>query len=176
MQGGPHWGGWGRGAWGPHHFYRMQRGPSRLLWFFIGGLAATWWIRRKDMKRLEEAGFFDRHRGNFCGARAAAIAAAAGQGPSQGQAVEQVPAQYPSAAHAQVHGGQGPSGGQIQGAPQQQQQPEVPAAPWGWDSSSGWRWQANWGTPPAEEDWDQEKAKLKQLAGQATDAVSAYLH
>jgi hypothetical protein len=33
----PHWYG------APYH-----RGPSRLLWFIFGGLAATWWIKRKE--------------------------------------------------------------------------------------------------------------------------------
>lgn len=35
----------------PYHFHHMagfHRGPSRILWFFLGGLAATWWIKRKD--------------------------------------------------------------------------------------------------------------------------------
>jgi hypothetical protein len=30
------------------HHYRRFRHPSRLLWFIIGGVAATWYIKRKE--------------------------------------------------------------------------------------------------------------------------------
>ncbi|KDR80503.1 hypothetical protein GALMADRAFT_240790 [Galerina marginata CBS 339.88] len=33
------------------HMGHWHRGPSRLLWFFFGGLAATWWIKHKDADR-----------------------------------------------------------------------------------------------------------------------------
>lgn len=32
----------------PYH-HHWHRGPSRILWFFIGAASATFWIKRKDM-------------------------------------------------------------------------------------------------------------------------------
>ncbi|KAF8074898.1 hypothetical protein FPV67DRAFT_603475 [Lyophyllum atratum] len=31
---------------GPH--WHWHRGPSRLIWFFIGAATATWWIKHKE--------------------------------------------------------------------------------------------------------------------------------
>lgn len=33
-----------------HHGLRYWRGPSRLLWFFLGAGAATFWIKRKECR------------------------------------------------------------------------------------------------------------------------------
>ncbi|KAF9054365.1 hypothetical protein BJ165DRAFT_1438287 [Panaeolus papilionaceus] len=40
------------GHW--HHFRHpfMYRGPSRLLWFAIGAVTASWFIKRKDERRV----------------------------------------------------------------------------------------------------------------------------
>ncbi|KDQ15444.1 hypothetical protein BOTBODRAFT_31775 [Botryobasidium botryosum FD-172 SS1] len=40
----------------PHmQYYRGGRGPSRIVWFILGGLATAWWLRAKDMKREARA-------------------------------------------------------------------------------------------------------------------------
>jgi len=33
-----------------HHF---RRGPRRFVWFILGGLAATWWMKHKEMRTHE---------------------------------------------------------------------------------------------------------------------------
>lgn len=46
--------------YGPH-LRRFGRGPSRLLWFILGGVAASWWIKHKEMRTHERyAGFCHR--------------------------------------------------------------------------------------------------------------------
>ena len=36
-----------------HHFYR---GPSRLIWFILGGVTTAWWIKHKEIR--EHNGYF----------------------------------------------------------------------------------------------------------------------
>jgi hypothetical protein len=31
--------------------YRYHRGPRRIFWFFLGGLAATLWLKGKEKER-----------------------------------------------------------------------------------------------------------------------------
>ncbi|KAG9016097.1 hypothetical protein FRB93_011571 [Tulasnella sp. JGI-2019a] len=33
--------------------HRFRRGPSRLLWFVIGGVAVSWWMKAKERKAAE---------------------------------------------------------------------------------------------------------------------------
>jgi len=35
------------------HFHYFRRGPSRLIWFVLGGVAASWWIKHKEMRTHE---------------------------------------------------------------------------------------------------------------------------
>lgn len=35
-----------------HHMGRFHRGPSRLLWFVLGGLTATWWYKHKEADKV----------------------------------------------------------------------------------------------------------------------------
>jgi len=35
----------------PYHHFR--RGPRRLIWFILGGVAATWWMKHKEMRTHE---------------------------------------------------------------------------------------------------------------------------
>jgi len=35
----------------PYHHFR--RGPRRLIWFILGGVAATWWMKHKEMRSHE---------------------------------------------------------------------------------------------------------------------------
>ena len=31
------------------YYYHFHRGPSRILWFILGGVTAAWWMKRKEM-------------------------------------------------------------------------------------------------------------------------------
>jgi len=35
------------------HFRYFRRGPSRIVWFILGGAAASWWIKHKEMRTHE---------------------------------------------------------------------------------------------------------------------------
>jgi len=34
--------------YGPGAHWQWYRGPSRLIWFFVGAATATWWIKHKE--------------------------------------------------------------------------------------------------------------------------------
>ncbi|KAF8586377.1 hypothetical protein K439DRAFT_1631795 [Ramaria rubella] len=35
----------------PYPMYHYHRGPRRIFWFFLGGLAATLWLKHKEKER-----------------------------------------------------------------------------------------------------------------------------
>lgn len=39
----------------PMRYARGGRGPSRIIWFVLGGLTTAWWLRAKDMRREARA-------------------------------------------------------------------------------------------------------------------------
>jgi hypothetical protein len=40
----------------PYHYYR-HGGPSRIIWFIIGGLAASWWLKRREIHDYAHIGY-----------------------------------------------------------------------------------------------------------------------
>lgn len=39
-----------------HHMHHFHRGPSRLIWFILGGVATAWWMKHKEIR--EHNGYF----------------------------------------------------------------------------------------------------------------------
>jgi hypothetical protein len=38
---------------GAHYIHHFRHGPRRLVWFILGGVAATWWMKHKEMRAHE---------------------------------------------------------------------------------------------------------------------------
>jgi len=138
------------------HYY--HRGPSRLLWFFIGAGAATWWIKRKD---------YDVRSFGPC-RRLPPSSHTFPQGAPTSNTVPPYP--YPSqstapAAAATSH----PADPSI---PTESPKDQVPVAPtgmkipppvWEWEKRRDW-------------EWEQDKENFVKMSNQAADAVRIALY
>lgn len=131
----------------PHYYHHppyFARAPRRIVWFVLGGLTATWWIKHKEMRELERGG----HYYAWCSS-------------SKFNHHRQQQEQIQDEAAAQAHTPPLSQGQQwARNAQQQQQQfgaaPQYPQMPFGWTNQH----------------WEQEKEKMWALGRQAGDTVS----
>ena len=126
-----------------YHMHHFHRAPRRFIWFILGGAAATWWFKHKEMRAYE------RYMG-YCVQKPVLPATLPAPGPEvNGTTPNQSQNPY---APPRTHWG---SSGQAQyEAPRAS--PPPAAMPFGWNNQQ----------------WEEEKEKMWAMGRQAGDTVS----
>jgi len=128
-----------------YHMHYFHRGPRRLVWFILGGVAATWWIKHKEMRAHE------RYMG-YCARQPIQPAAPPapapspemnGNAPSQNQNTNVPP---------RTHWGGNPEAHYEAS----RATPSPPPMPFGWSNQQ----------------WEEEKEKMWAMGRQAGDTMS----
>jgi hypothetical protein len=134
------------------HYY--HRGPSRLLWFFIGAGAATWWIKRKDC---------DKRSFGPC-RRLPPSSRGFPQGAPASNSVPPYPYPPPAPATPSAAPSAPDPANPSSAEPPKDQVPVAPTAMnipppiWEWEKRRDW-------------EWEQDKENFVKMSNQAADAV-----
>lgn len=132
-----------------HPYWHWHRGPSRLWWFVIGAVTATWWHKSKEYHRykLEHC---SRHR----------IPSEAYPGPP----TTPTPGPHPSSSNLQAVALQEKA---LAMPPTMQPNP---ASSWGWGSNSSWS-QSPLPTSPPIDRWEESRVRTEELTNKASEKV-----
>lgn len=146
---------------GMHHCYR--RGGSRLLWFAIGSIATTWFIKSRDASHRGGWGCTFQHRRELEAVhRSAADAAASAPAPFE-------PWALPGARPALLPAGPPPAAAAPAVAATA---PAESGAARAWDDVQRERWaDEQRARAAAAQRWEEEKDQLRQFTKQAEEKV-----
>ncbi|KAF7972758.1 hypothetical protein HWV62_17130 [Athelia sp. TMB] len=153
--------------WGYHHMHHFPRrfggGPSRLVWFVLGGLTATWWAKRSEMHRALGDG--QEHRFRWCSSAKYEHHHPHHQLPPPPPQQLQQQFQPPQPPQQQQQDQETSLQAQAPPPLYPQQQPQQQAPPWGFPPQPmpfGW----------SDRQWEEEKARMWALGQHAGDRMS----
>jgi len=126
-----------------YHMHHFHRGPGRFVWFILGGIAATWWFKHKEMRAYE------RYAG-YCVQKPVLPAALPAPGPEMNET-------SPSQSQNQNAPPRTYWGGNTQAQYEAPRASPPPAAmPFGWNNQQ----------------WEEEKERMWAMGRQAGDTMS----
>jgi hypothetical protein len=126
-----------------YHMHHFNRGPRRFVWFILGGVAATWWFKHKEMRA------YQRYTG-YCVQKPVLPAAVPVPGPEMNETT-------PNQSQTQNAPPRTYWGGNAQAQYEAPRASPPPAAmPFGWNNQQ----------------WEEEKERMWAMGRQAGDTVS----